>query len=135
MDRLVRLGSVVTYVLIAAACFWLLRQYSPVRVAGGSMNPALHAGDLVLIDRERPVHVTDIALLATPGHGPVLHRVIGVEPSGALKTKGDANQTADARSVPVSEVVGPVIVVVPFGGLLERWRPASTCDTLSAHTE
>lgn len=116
------LSVAVPYACIAIACFAGLRYLQPVRVTGESMRPALRSGDLVLVGRGQRVDVGEIALLRTERHGPVLHRVVGVEPGGALRTKGDANRTPDASATPESLVSGPVVGVIPIGRLIERWR-------------
>ncbi len=110
------------YAVLVVICVATLRYFEPVRVVGGSMRPALMAGDLVLVDRAVSPHAGDIALLKVRGHGPVLHRVIGVDEAGRLRTKGDANQTADVRPVERRDVRGIVVRVVPVGSLIERWR-------------
>lgn len=114
--------ATAAYSLVAVACFYALRAFMPVRVSGDSMHPALHTGDLVFVSSgARPV-TGDIALIQQPGHGPVLHRVVGVEPGGALRTKGDANATADLEPIEAASVRGAVVGVIPVGELVERWR-------------
>lgn len=86
------------------------------------MRPALHSGDLVLVERGRLVRVGDVALLRGRGGGPVVHRVISVDGEGSVRTRGDANRQADTDEATRREVVGPVVRVVPVGRLLSRWR-------------
>jgi len=99
-----------------------LSTWRPVRVAGSSMNPALSAGDLVIVRRGSHIQVRDVVLYQETGHGPVLHRMIAREGADAIRTKGDANPTADRDAVPVTAVVGPVRVVVPVGSFVAWWR-------------
>ena len=108
--------------LVAGAAVWALVIYEPVRVAGGSMEPALRTGDVALVRREALPHPGDIALIAQPGHGPVLHRVIGRDQIGCLRTRGDANALEDFTPTLPEHVRGTVVLVVPVGSLLERWR-------------
>lgn len=109
-------------VAIGLAVTGVLRLYQPVRVTGASMYPALRTGDLVLVDRDEPVRVRDIVLFRLPGHGSVLHRVVGTVGAGALRTKGDANPVADLEPVPTSATVGPVRAVIPVGAAIAWWR-------------
>jgi signal peptidase I len=123
--------SIVSAVIIA--CGWVVLQFwLPVRVAGGSMRPALAPGDLVVVDRRAPVRVGRIALLESQRHGRVLHRVIAVEDGGSVRTRGDSNAVEDFDALPATAVVGPVVCVVRIGGLVERWRGSASCATMTA---
>lgn len=119
------------YALAAAVTFIAMRSFTPIRVAGQSMHPALHAGDLVFV-RDRAPALGEVALLAPQGRGLVLHRVVDERGDGAVVTRGDANEIADATPTPAQHVRGTVVAVVPVGALIERWRARSACDTLSA---
>jgi hypothetical protein len=122
-------------VLAAAAAVWAAQRYVPVYVGGGSMAPALVAGDLAIVRRgSDTVRTGDIVLVAKPGwpRG-VLHRVDGVMPDGTLRLRGDANPVADRDPAPAWRVRGVVALVVPMGRALAalehlalRWyNPAS----------
>jgi signal peptidase I len=110
---------VATVTLIVWGVLVLCR---PVRVSGSSMEPALKAGDLVIVHRRDRVEVRDIVLYREQGHGPVLHRVIGRGADGSFRTKGDANSVADRTPIPESAVVGPVRAIVPVGRMVAWWR-------------
>jgi len=126
----VRLATVLGYGLAAAAVLGALAVWMPVRVAGRSMHPALHAGDLVLVRRGVSVAPGDVALLAPPGHGAVLHRVLSLRADGSARTRGDANAVVDFSATPRAGIVGRVVAVVPVGRAIERWRGETACDTL-----
>ncbi len=121
-------------ILIVLGVSWslLMRYYKPIRVAGGSMRPALSPGDLVIVDVRARVVRNQIALLRSPRHGLVLHRVIAMGPGGAVRTRGDANAVADFDSLPSTAVVGPVVLVAPVGKLVERWRGSDSYATMTA---
>lgn len=112
----------LAYLLVALVTFAVLQAFTPVRVLGGSMRPALTNGDLVLVARQRRPGRGDIVLFRTPGRGPVLHRVTQVAPGGSLRTRGDANQFPDAEPVSAEFVKGTVVAVLPVGTAIERWR-------------
>ena len=109
-----------------------LHYWKPVRVAGGSMRPALSPGDLVIVDVRGRVVRDQIALLRSPRHGLVLHRVIAKSADGSVRTRGDANTIPDFDSLPATAVIGPVVLVAPVGKLVERWRGSAACDTMTA---
>lgn len=96
-----------------------------VRVCGGSMAPALWPGDVCLVTPvERPA-VSDIVLLAEPGHATrVLHRVRSVEHTSVI-TQGDANPIPDRDPVPRRALLGKVSRVLPVGRLFRWWQCAS----------
>lgn len=125
--------EVILITAVVAALGWIGSTYWwPVRVAGGSMRPALYPGDLVIVDVRSSVARGAIALIESPRHGRVLHRVIGGQPGGHVRTQGDANATADSESLPSSAVIGPVVAVVPVGRLVERWQGDAVCATMTA---
>ena len=125
-------GTVLLIVVILGLGWAGLRYWRPLRVAGGSMRPALFPGDLVIVDIGSRAGRDQIALLRSPRHGLVLHRVLSSDSRGTVTTRGDANPIADFDSLPASAVVGPVVLVVPVGGLLERWRGSGSCATITA---
>ncbi len=108
--------------IVAAIVGIGLSAWRPVRVSGSSMNPALSAGDLVLVRKGAHVDVRDVVLYQESGHGPVLHRMIAREGADAIRTKGDANATVDRDAVPMNAIVGPVRAVLPVGSFLAWWR-------------
>jgi signal peptidase I len=130
---LFRSARFVMLVAILAGLGWAGSHYvRPVRVAGGSMRPALSPGDLAVVDVRAPVRADQIALLRSPRHGLFLHRVVEMAPDGSVRTRGDANTIPDFDSLPASAVVGPVVLVAPIGKLIERWRGSAACDTMTA---
>lgn len=95
-----------------------------VRVAGGSMVPTLWPGDVCLVTEVARPSVSDIVLLAEPGHvGRVLHRVQAVHTT-TLVTQGDANPVPDLRPIPRRAVLGRVSRVLPVGRLVSWWQVA-----------
>jgi signal peptidase len=88
-------------------------------VAGGSMEPAIHLGSIVL---ETPVPASSLAagdvvsLAVGPNRVVFTHRITRVlTRDGAvwIETQGDANAAPDPSIIPASDVVGRVSVVVP----------------------
>ncbi len=133
MSRLRSIAETLMLLLVLAAAVWTATQHwQPVRVTGGSMQPALSEGDLVLVDKRGRAGSGRIALLESPRHGPVLHRIVSVGPDGSVVTKGDANKVTDFDSLPATSVVGPVVAVVPVGRWIARWRGNAPYATMTA---
>ena len=126
------LHTAVTAAVIAGLGWAALQHYRPMRVVGGSMRPALFPGDLVIVDMRSRALRDQIALLRSSRHGLVLHRVVSTASDGSVRTRGDANPIADFDSLPASAVVGPVVLVAPVGGLVERWRGSAACATITS---
>jgi signal peptidase I len=92
-------------------------------IRGGSMTPAIPLGAAVVAVRTAPDAVRDGDIVTIRADNGVVytHRVVEVdasEPDVWLRTKGDANSTADAAPVPVTSVVGVVGMTVPLAGYL-----------------
>src|SRR5436190_78313 len=80
------------------------------------MSPALHAGDLILVDpKANSLAVYEIVTYSDP-RGLVTHRVVAQAEDGTFTVKGDANQRPDARPVERRQVVGPVRLILPHIG-------------------
>jgi len=105
---------------------------APVRVDGGSMAPTLSPGDVALVAVGRRPIPGDIALIRSPGHEQVLHRVIEIADGGSIRTKGDANAVADFEPVPAGAVAGRCIGVVPLGKLMARWRGSGAYASITS---
>ena len=105
----------------------LLTRLSPVAgfeslvIRGGSMEPAIGLGSLVLVESEPPEIIAGDVIAFHAGQVVVTHRVVAVDEvdgSVQLQTRGDANAAADPQPVAADAVVGRVQVVVPVLGYL-----------------
>lgn len=77
---------------------------------GSSMNPTLHASDLLQIVPyvAKPVRVGDVIAVAPPGKDHlVVHRVVRVTAEG-VRTRGDNNAGEDDWCLPHGQVIGRV---------------------------
>ena len=127
------LAEPVAILAIVLLLVWVARSLvTPVRVDGASMAPALTPGDIALVALGRRPIPGDIALIRSPGHEQVLHRVVEIGDGGSTKTKGDANPVADFEPVPAGQVVGRCIGVVPLGKLVARWRGSGAYASITS---
>lgn len=132
---LLRLAEPVAVLGIVVVMAWGAHSVlAPVRVGGWSMGPALVPGDIVLVRLGSKPVPGDIVLVRKRGHAPVLHRVIALLDGGAVRTKGDANASADALTAEPDEVEGRSVAVVPVGAWVARWKGASACDTMTSQS-
>ena len=131
------LGLAIGAVLLAIVATRLFA-YNVLTVSSGSMSPALHNGDLIVV---RPAAIDslsagDVVLFEAGGDRiPTVHRVVGINDvetritdrsTGAvstthdyrLVTKGDANPAADGREVTADRLRGEVWFSIPHAGAL-----------------
>jgi signal peptidase I len=86
-------------------------------VVGGSMEPSIAPGDLVVASPEARVRPGDVVLFSSEGDL-VVHRVVSMRRRRELRTRGDANGVADAAPVRPEDVLGRVILVLPTARLV-----------------
>lgn len=91
-------------------------------VLTASMTPAIAPGDAVIVAERDPTTIREgeiVTFLRGNGEVPVTHRVVGVVDADgevAFETKGDANDAPDAGLVPGENVLGTVLVTIPYIG-------------------
>ena len=99
-------------------------------VVSGSMEPAVHVGDVLLFDKEDPATLKAgrIILFDDPNRPGQLisHRLYGSGPDGTLITKGDANASTDSSPLQAAHLRGAARMVLPRIGLLAVWRYRGT---------
>ncbi|OGY26448.1 MAG: signal peptidase I [Candidatus Woykebacteria bacterium RBG_16_44_10] len=100
-------------------------------VGSGSMDPALKTGSVALVapkgwakefisPEPRPMFEKGDIITYLSGKESITHRVVAVEKTDAqfaYETKGDANKTPDQGKVAEKQILGKVILTVPYVGL------------------
>src|SRR3546814_878908 len=85
-----------------------------VMVAGESMEPTYHTGDLVIVRKRDRYQVGDVVAFKTAaksdGNLLVIHRVVDVLPDGRLRLQGDNNDFVDPWEPTVDQVAGGKLV-------------------------
>ena len=112
--------------ILLAVSVPLLFGYRTFIVMSGSMEPAIHTGDVVVDKRIAPedVQVGDVVTYRDPDHENrlITHRVRGVRTAGGkiyFVTKGDANTDSQKWSIATDGTVGVVrLRVVKLGYVL-----------------
>ena len=96
----------------------------PFVIRGGSMEPAVPRGALVLVTDgpDRALATGDVVSFREPNGTVVTHRIadIGGPVAGdvLLTTKGDANTSIDPAATPAAHVIGRVAVALPVLGFV-----------------
>lgn len=109
---LARRTAGVASVLLAGVLLWA---YGVLFVEGGSMEPALHAGDVLVFRRSSAGLCGGDLVVFEHRDALVVHRVVATLTDGTIRTQGDANRSVDAEPVTQGAVRGEVVAVVPVG--------------------
>lgn len=88
--------------------------YSSLKVVSGSMQPKIKVGDVVIIKNSNNYNVNDIITFKDEDSY-ITHRIIKIN-NGKITTKGDFNNKKDDKIIKTKDVVGKVILVIPFMG-------------------
>lgn len=102
--------------------------YKPTVIMSNSMNPVFYRGDMVVVQKRRPVDIQmgDILQYEVPGKT-VTHRVVNIDKapdnSGERMfiTKGDNNSNIDCMPVRENQVTGVVKARLPYIGYPTVW--------------
>lgn len=92
-------------------------------VQSGSMEPSYHVGSVVYVKDTDPgmLKAGDVITYRLTENMRGTHRIIEIveeDGSRAFRTKGDANDGADAGLVYPEDIVGKVIMTIPYLGYL-----------------
>jgi signal peptidase len=117
-------GIVIVLLLVAVLIFFAPRfGWQVDTVLSGSMEPAIPTGS-ILVSRtvaSDSINVGDIITFSGSGRDRfITHRVTAIDRTNGIvfTTKGDANNAEDPYPVPAENVVGKVLVHIPFLGFI-----------------
>ena len=94
--------------------------FSNAIVISGSMAPDININDVVIIKDEDNYKVGDVVTYKDQKNVYVTHRIVEQSPTGFV-TKGDANNTIDAKEVSLNQIQGKVVFSSRFLGSLIQW--------------
>lgn len=86
-----------------------------VVVAGESMQPSLHPGDLVVAREADSYGVGDVVVFSAP-EGRVVHRIVGGSAHDGFVVQGDNKANADRWRPTADDVLGRAWLRIPSGG-------------------
>lgn len=135
MSALRRLGRIGGGVAVAVAGLLTLALAGPLlfgarpfTVMSGSMEPAIHTGDVVVNDTIRPsqARIGDVLTFRDPADQDrlITHRLRSMRRRGAriaMVTRGDANTGVERWTVPIDGRIGRVVYRVPRVGYFLAW--------------
>jgi signal peptidase len=97
----------------------LPNKYNAYLVHTGSMEKTIPTGSIVFVE-EHKYHVGQVITFRVNGMI-VTHRLMAISPNGTITTKGDSNPTADPWHPPVSNIIGGVVLALPFIGRVQYY--------------
>ncbi|RLT42369.1 MAG: signal peptidase I [Chloroflexi bacterium] len=112
--------TVIVWIVLAPTQFGGQATY--VIINGNSMEPGLHAGDLVVLRQADSFAIGDIVTYRHPDVGTVIHRIIAQRGDRYI-FQGDNNAWVDSYEPTQSELIGKYWVFMPgAGAVLENLR-------------
>lgn len=92
-------------------------------VQSGSMEPAIKVGSVVVIKPSKKYDVNDVITFGkdTKKDVPTTHRIVDervLSGTTLYTTKGDANENKDIKEVREGEILGKVLISIPYLGYL-----------------
>jgi signal peptidase I len=110
---------------VAITILPLLIGWSSYLIETGSMRPSINPGDVVITSPNPTIEqlggrVITFDSPSVPGRV-VTHRVVEISDDGQMRTKGDANPTADTATITIDDVRGMGRLLVKYVGLPKIW--------------
>lgn len=117
---IIDIAVVLAIICLIATAICLVFQLKPAIVMSGSMEPSIHTGSFVLVDKkDTDVEIGDVIAYKNQDME-VLHRVTQVTDEGYI-TKGDNNKNEDFYVIPASNVIGTLKIAIPKLGYVMEW--------------
>jgi signal peptidase len=104
------------------------RWYHVIAIEGGSMEPTIARGDLIVVTPAPAAVQPGMILTLQVGRRVVTHRVVAVRPDGSFVTRGDANNTNDDWGSQPVRVYGQYAFRIPALG---QFLPVSNASGAS----
>ena len=116
------LGAIaVIAVLLIVSMLPITGNYKILTVLSGSMEPGIHTGSVVVVKPSAHYKIGDIITFGemSKTKTPTTHRIHDIKVVGSQPvyiTKGDANNAPDQREVSKREIIGKVLIDIPYLG-------------------
>ena len=116
---------VLIALLLVVSIFPITGNFKVKVVESGSMEPAIKTGSIVVVKPVEQYDVNDIITFVNPEkeEKSITHRIVDLEVIEGEKrfvTQGGANNSSDKRSVAKNEIVGEVLLDLPYLGYVVR---------------
>lgn len=118
------INNIIIAVLIILVCIFFVPKIlgcENLAVLSGSMEPKISVGSMVIVQDVDPndLEVGDIITYKISDTTLVTHRIVSIDQDAQqIVTKGDANDVNDGEPVSFSNVVGKLLISIPFLGYI-----------------
>jgi len=108
-------------ILLIVSVFPITGNFKVLTVQSGSMMPTIKTGSIVLVKPTNNYKIGDIITFGqiSKTKTPTTHRIAEIEVANGqpiYTTKGDANNAPDQKQISAKEIIGKVLLDVPFLG-------------------
>ena len=97
---------------------------SYIMLIGNSMHPTIESGTFIISRPEQQYFLGDIIAFVNEDDRNVVHRIVKQTDEGFI-TKGDNNPRIDPKVVPLENVVGRALFVIPYIGFTSMFLQTS----------
>ena len=108
------------FAFLLAAGWYLIQYFCAYVVMSGSMEPTIPTGSIVVVDGRKKERKPGDIITYRRGSVVVTHRIVKKREEGYC-TKGDSNEEDDAGIVSEGQIIGNVIMVLPWIGYGIVW--------------
>ena len=111
----------VVALLLVVSAFPITGNYKLMIVQSESMTPAIKMGSIVVIKPAQDYEIGDVISFGETSRieSPITHRIYDIKITEGIVsyiTKGDANNAPDQREVLEREIIGKVLLSIPYIG-------------------
>ena len=108
----------VIFLIPILVYFWPVQMYGDtgyIMLLGNSMYPTIESGTFVITKPEQNYLLGDVIAFVNEDNLNVVHRIVEITEEGYI-TKGDNNRKNDPVVVPIENVIGRTIFIIPYMG-------------------
>lgn len=142
MIRVSNPGSLIPLIIVIILATWFalgIFPIAPISIATESMKPEFNVGDVAVIKKCNPndINVGDVIQYKMEGYT-VVHRVIDKKVNNGeviFTTKGDNNNSPDAKAVTEDQLIGKAIYKIKYIGLPAIWLHLIQTEELNVQVE
>ena len=119
MIRTKRTSILALTILLVSISLFSCNHFRIYCILSGSMEPTISTGSLILVDTDvsLQLHMEDIVTF-TKQNSIITHRIVRQINDQKYITKGDANNSDDPTPLYKSQIIGKVILTIPYIGYI-----------------
>ncbi len=111
----------IVVLLLIVSVFPITGNFKVLVVQSGSMEPIIHTGSMVFVLPAKDYKISDIITFGTISKTktPTTHRILDIKLNAGVPsyiTKGDANNGPDQKEISKKEIIGKVLLDIPYLG-------------------